>query len=63
MINMEDDGFVMFDEIHDEYEVVMDEEFMNKKDFDSDNPEPWDWEDQLYEEWRDLRMIPEKEEE
>jgi hypothetical protein len=60
---MEDDGFVMFDEIHDEYEVVMDEEFMNEKDFCSDNSEPWDWEDRLYEEWRDREVISEMGEE
>ena len=60
---MEDDGFVEFDEIHDEYEVVMDEKYMNEKDFYSDNSEPWDWEDRLYEEWRDREVISEMGEE
>ena len=60
---MKDDGFVEVDEMCDEYEVVMDEEFMNEKEFERDDSMPWEWEDQLYEEWRDLQMIPEKEEE
>lgn len=60
---MKDDGFVEVDEMYDEYEVVMNEEFMNEKEFDSDDSLPWDWEDQLYEEWRDRQMISEKEEE
>ena len=60
---MEDDGFVEFEEIYDEYEVVMDEEFMKEKEFESDESLPWNWEDQLYEEWRDLQINSEKEEE
>ena len=50
---MKDDGFVEVDEMYDEYEVVMDEEFMNEKELDSDDSLPWDLEDQLYEEWSD----------
>jgi hypothetical protein len=60
---MEDDGCVEIEEIHEEYEVAMDEKFENEKGFNRDDSLPWDWEDQLYEEWRDLQMISEKEEE
>ena len=52
---MENDGFVEVDE--------MDEEFMNEKEFDSDDSKPWDWENRLYEEWRDGQMMSEMEEE
>ena len=34
----------------------MDEEFMKEKEFSSDESLPWDWEDQLYEEWRDREI-------
>ena len=60
---MEDDGFVETDGMYDENEVILDEEFMNEKEFERDDSMPWDWEDQLYEEWRDFQMVPEKEEE
>jgi len=53
---MKNDRFVEVDEMYDEYEVVMDEEFMNEKEFDSDDSLLWDWEDQLYNEWRDRKM-------
>jgi hypothetical protein len=55
--------FFEVDEMYDEYEVVMDEEFMNEKEFDSDDSKPWDWEDRLYEEWRDRQMMSEMEKE
>ena len=54
---MEDDECVEIDEIYDEYEVVMDEEFKNEKGFNSDDKLPWDWEDQLYEECRDREIL------
>lgn len=57
MINMRDDGFVEFDENYDENEVVIDEEFLNEKGFDSDDSLPWDLEDQIYEEWRDREIM------
>ena len=60
---MKDDGFVEVDEMCDEYEVVMDEEFMNKTELASGDSLPWNLEDRLYEEWRDRQMMSEMEKE
>jgi len=54
---MEDDGFVEAGEMYNENEVILDEEFMNEKEFERDDSMPWEWEDQLYEEWRDREIL------